>query len=189
MGNGTSRQDVNLFSLKDKGTIYGCNALYREFAPEYKIPDYLIAIDNKIAAEIMESNFPPGRFIHPSWEEQYEPAEMYDHKVAPPHTPRSNAGMNAMTEAIRAGHNELIMLGFDFLCVDESQCVSNLYDGSYAYGPETRTSATDSRNRMRYLSFFLINNKEITFKFCFPERMKVYLPDLPNVSFISTKEL
>ena len=47
IGNGESRKDFNLDLLKPHGKIYGCNALYREFEP-----DYLIAVDPKMIVEI-----------------------------------------------------------------------------------------------------------------------------------------
>ena len=34
LGNGTSRKDILLEPLRQHGTIYGCNALYREFKPD-----------------------------------------------------------------------------------------------------------------------------------------------------------
>ena len=40
IGNGTSREPIALPSLKPFGKIYGCNAVYRDF-----IPDYLVAVD------------------------------------------------------------------------------------------------------------------------------------------------
>lgn len=52
IGNGKSRTDFNLERLRGKGTIIGCNALYRDFAP-----DILIAIDAKMVRELKESNY------------------------------------------------------------------------------------------------------------------------------------
>jgi hypothetical protein len=51
IGNGTSRNGFDLEQLRDKGTIYGCNALYRDF-----IPDVLFAIDSKMLKEFAENN-------------------------------------------------------------------------------------------------------------------------------------
>ena len=52
LGNGTSRQSVDLNQLKEHGTIYGCNALYREFNP-----DYLVAVDTKMIIEINKAGY------------------------------------------------------------------------------------------------------------------------------------
>ena len=40
IGNGPSRKGFNLNSLKATGQTYGCNALYRDF-----IPDYIFSVD------------------------------------------------------------------------------------------------------------------------------------------------
>lgn len=52
IGNGVSRQAVNLELLRPLGKIYGCNALYRDFAP-----DVLVATDKPIATEIQNSGY------------------------------------------------------------------------------------------------------------------------------------
>ena len=53
IGNGISRQSVNLEQLKPLGKIYGCNALYRDFTP-----DVLISTDRPISAQIQQSGYP-----------------------------------------------------------------------------------------------------------------------------------
>ena len=52
IGNGTSRENFDLERLRSKGTIIGCNALYRDFNP-----DLLIAIDAKMINEIKDSKY------------------------------------------------------------------------------------------------------------------------------------
>jgi hypothetical protein len=52
LGNGVSRRGVPLDNLQQLGTIYGCNALYRDFTP-----DVLIATDRPISTFIQESGY------------------------------------------------------------------------------------------------------------------------------------
>ncbi len=52
IGNGTSRRDFDLERLRGKGTIVGCNALYRDFSP-----DILVSIDAKMLKELHESKY------------------------------------------------------------------------------------------------------------------------------------
>jgi len=52
LGNGVSRRNISLPLLKTHGQIYGCNALYREFAP-----DALIATDKPIAEQIQKTGY------------------------------------------------------------------------------------------------------------------------------------
>ena len=47
IGNGESRQGFDLEKLRQYGTIYGCNAIYRDF-----MPDVLTAVDHGIMHEI-----------------------------------------------------------------------------------------------------------------------------------------
>jgi len=53
LGNGISRRDVDLATLQVLGPVYGCNALYREFAP-----DVLVSTDRPISEQIQHSGYP-----------------------------------------------------------------------------------------------------------------------------------
>ena len=156
IGNGLSRKDFNLNRLVGQGCTFGCNALYRDFTP-----DYLVAIDDKIIEEITQSDYPMNRFIVPPNEEQYEPAE---HN---PNRPRSNAGMNACFEAIKKDFKTLFLFGFDFILEDQIS-VKNIYDGSNCYGPETRANYNDNSNRAKYFDYMAKKNPDVNFKFVLP---------------------
>ena len=52
LGNGISRLSVDLGTLKKQGRIYGCNALYRTFAP-----DVLVSTDSPISTAIQQSGY------------------------------------------------------------------------------------------------------------------------------------
>jgi hypothetical protein len=52
LGNGISRQAVDLTVLSTLGEVYGCNALYREFAPAV-----LVSTDEPISREIQQSGY------------------------------------------------------------------------------------------------------------------------------------
>lgn len=52
LGNGVSRLAVDLSVLKQRGRVYGCNALYREF-----VPDVLVSTDRGISHEIQNSGY------------------------------------------------------------------------------------------------------------------------------------
>ena len=52
LGNGVSRLAIDLNQLNPLGKIYGCNALYREFAP-----DVLVSTDRAIAQAIQNSGY------------------------------------------------------------------------------------------------------------------------------------
>lgn len=52
LGNGVSRQALDLNQLKTLGTTYGCNAIYREF-----VPDVLISTDAPISERIQQEGY------------------------------------------------------------------------------------------------------------------------------------
>ena len=52
LGNGVSRQLVDLNNLRHLGQIYGCNALYRDF-----VPDVLVSTDKPISTRIQDSGY------------------------------------------------------------------------------------------------------------------------------------
>lgn len=52
LGNGVSRLAVDLSTLKQTGRVYGCNALYRTFAP-----DVLVSTDTPISTAIQQSGY------------------------------------------------------------------------------------------------------------------------------------
>jgi len=52
LGNGVSRQAVDLNQLHALGTTYGCNAIYREF-----VPDVLISTDTPISERIQHEGY------------------------------------------------------------------------------------------------------------------------------------
>ena len=70
IGNGPSRRDVMLDTLP--GTTFGCNALYRDYAP-----DYLVSGDSTIIKEICETEYPKNnKCIFPDFD--CVPMEMKD---------------------------------------------------------------------------------------------------------------
>jgi len=160
IGNGKSRKGFDLNILRPYGKIYGCNALYREFHP-----DYLIAIDEGMIDEIRSQlSFPLERFIEPDFYEKFEPVALHPKG----NVPRSNAGMNAMLEAIRHGNTQLIMIGFDFIVASEEVGTSNIFEGTKNYEGNTKATFADNANRMRFLNWFIDQNKEIDFIFTIP---------------------
>ena len=180
IGNGTSREGFELARLKPYGTIFGCNALYRDY-PDHSIPDFLVSIDDGIITEIEGSDFPSKRFIVPPMDERWEPAECNVGR------PRSNAGVNAMREAIKMDYNQLICLGFDFLIADRAQSVSNIYDGTDNYGMEVRARAEDNPGRINYVAWLTRVNPDVDFIFIFPEGLTINAISGKNV-FVNSYE-
>jgi hypothetical protein len=172
VGNGTSRSSIDLSCLKGKGSIIGCNALYRDF-PDY---DYLVAIDDGMIEELQE-NANDERLIIPPQDERWEDSRYSNIRR------RSNAGMNAMFEAMRLDHNKLYCIGFDFMLRGEKS-ISNIYEDTNCYGPETHAVQSDNTYRIKYLSWCIQNNKDVSFTFVLPRDQKYESISGPNVTGI-----
>jgi hypothetical protein len=180
IGNGESRKDFDLLNLKGIGAVFGCNALYRDFAPDYELPDYIVSVDDIISHEIVQSDFPRQRHLRVEGQESTE--YPYSHR-------RNNAGMVAMKKAIKRGFVNIVCLGFDFI-IDGELEVSNLYDGTNGYGQETRTSKNDNHFRLQYLEWFANEHSNVRFTFVFPEKVNKFKTlDVGNVSGVSYREL
>ena len=180
IGNGPSRLDINLHDLVGKGKIYGCNALYRDFDQF----DYLVVIDEQFR-KLIEAGGKEGvvegtKLILPPDEECVEETTGR----------RSNAGMNAMREAIRHGATKLFCLGFDFVMTDEEKNTDNIYKGSEGYGEETHATYEDSKHRVNYLNWFMKQYKDIRFTFIVPDGTQLFNIglDLDNCFGITTEK-
>lgn len=171
IGNGTSRKEFDLNKLNNKGVVFGCNALFREYTP-----NYIVAIDDKAIDIVNNSKFPSHKIIIPPDRERYELSGTGK---------RSNAGMNAMYEAIKRGHNELYCLGFDFIIKDKEQSLSNVFDNTEGYGSETRATMQDNLGRIDYLKWFAKKFFKVNFYFVLPKKEL----EIHDVSAINVKGL
>jgi len=160
VGNGVSRNQIDLNALVGKATIFGCNALYRDFDDW----DYLVSIDQSMVREVRNNAeySCKGTILVPPENEHWED-EDYS-----PNRRRSNAGMNAMKEAIKRDYNILYCLGFDFL-LNGDISVDNVYKNTENYGPETHASKGDNYHRMKYLEWFMNKYSNVTFVFVYPD--------------------
>ena len=57
LGNGESRKTLDLYALPQD--TYGCNALYRDYTP-----DFLVAVDRKIYKEIIDSEYEQNNIVY-----------------------------------------------------------------------------------------------------------------------------
>jgi hypothetical protein len=168
LGNGKSRQLVQLDSLKGKGTIFGCNALYRDWDGY----DYLVAIDERMENEIKTTEKRlTGQAIFPPEKERWEETTGR----------RNNAGMVAMREAIRRDNNILYCLGFDFI-LSGDRSLDNVYKDSKNYEPHTQSNIDDNYHRIRYLDWFAAQNPSVQFVFVIPDDAQVKPIDAPNIT-------
>lgn len=131
IGNGISRKNFNLNTLKNKKIqTYGCNALYRDFAP-----DFLVAVGNDLAIEIQQSGYAANNVVYSTTENILKYPGVF-HLI--PQTPSWNAGSLAAYLACFDGHATVYLLGHDGL--DTPGVANNIYINTNGYsGRETNS--------------------------------------------------
>jgi len=126
LGNGVTRQRVNLPELKKFGKIYGCNALYREFEP-----DYLVAVDEKMVKEIEKTQW---QMRHEVWTNPNKGVlKLQGFRFFNPHKGWSS-GPTALWLASSHGYDDIYIIGFDY------QGLNGKFNNVYADTPNYKRS-------------------------------------------------
>jgi len=114
IGNGPSRKGFDLNRLKATGQTYGCNAIYRDF-----MPDFIFSVDTKITIEMVENEV--NRKQHKGML----------HLI--PNNPHWISGNAAFWTAAMHGHKNIFLLGFDFREYGKNE-LNNIYQDTDNYG-------------------------------------------------------
>jgi len=132
IGNGKSRLQFDLNRLQELFTTYGCNALYRDF-----IPDYLISMDFAMVDEILNSS------VHhkTKFYTQYSDKAKHRADIGEPiywaiqDKWIGDSGTGALRLAGMNKHKNIYMIGFDY--TDDNKYTDNVYAGTknYTSGP------------------------------------------------------
>jgi hypothetical protein len=126
LGNGKSRLAVDLDQLKNHGRVYGCNALYREFAP-----DVLVATDPEISKVIQESGYALENVFYTR-----VPLPNLGARSLDRHHYGYSSGPNALAIALKDGMERIFMLGFDLDSADDK--FNNVYADTEFYKKSTQ---------------------------------------------------
>ena len=127
IGNGPSRKDFDLNKLKATGQTYGCNALYRDF-----IPDFIFSVDTKMATQMVEDEVGL-KTVH------YAPALEVNRKQSKgmikliPNNPHWISGNAAFWTAGVHGHKNIYLIGYDFREYGKGE-LNNIYQDTACYG-------------------------------------------------------
>ena len=127
IGNGPSRKGFDLNRLKETGQTYGCNALYRDF-----IPDYIFSVDTNMSMQMIEDEVGL-KTIH------YAPALQANRKESNgmihliPNNPNWISGNAAFWTAGVHGHKNIYLIGFDFREYGKGE-LNNIYQDTDYYG-------------------------------------------------------
>ena len=126
LGNGVSRQGLDLDQLRIHGTIYGCNALYRDF-----VPDVLVATDRPISTAIQESGYAQTHVFYTR-----RPVDGAGARRLLAKYHGYSSGPNAVALAADCPHAQVYLLGFDM-----GPSSANLFNNVYANTEFYKTSA------------------------------------------------
>jgi hypothetical protein len=126
LGNGTSRRQIELTNLKSQGTVYGCNALYRDFDP-----DYLIAVDSKMVVELNREKYQTRTQVWTNFNKLYSEYSGFNYFKQ---SKGWSSGPTALWMASEHGHDVIYIIGFDYQGIgNENQIVNNMYSGTENY--------------------------------------------------------
>jgi len=127
IGNGPSRKGFDLNKLKATGQTYGCNALYRDF-----MPDFIFSVDTKMSVKMCEDEVGL-KTIHyaPSLEVNRKQNKGMLHLI--PNNPHWISGNAAFWTAGVHGHKDIYLLGYDFREYGKDQ-LNNIYQDTECYG-------------------------------------------------------
>ena len=140
LGNGRSRLTINCEKLKEYGTVYGCNALYRDF-----LPDHLIAVDVKMVLELVENNVLDTVQVYTNFNNRFKNTAKLN--IFQPSKGWSS-GPTALWLASTHGYDEIYILGFDYQGLEGNKKVNNIYSGTPNY-KKTHEPATFYGNWLR----------------------------------------
>ena len=155
IGNGTSRLPIDLEQLKSKGNVYACNAVYRNFRP-----DYLIADDVKMVLEINKAGFQHSNQVWTNPNRSFQRIKNLNY-----FNPSKgwSSGPTALWLATQHQYKNIYILGFDFKGSKDGQLLNNVYADTSNYKKST-DSATFFGNWMRQTINVIKENTDIEYK-------------------------
>ena len=140
LGNGTSRSSIESEELKKYGPIYGCNALYRTFRP-----DYLIAVDVKMILEISKAGFQHHNQVWTNYNKTYDTIKNLNYFQP---SKGWSSGPTALWLSSQHAHKNIYILGFDYRGLKDGQKFNNIYADTHNY-KKSQDGATFFGNWLR----------------------------------------
>lgn len=125
LGNGTSRSPINPEELTTYGNIYGCNALYRTFEP-----DYLVAVDTKMILEINKSGYQKKNEVWTNPNKAYTKMQGFNYFQP---SKGWSSGPTALWLASQHGYETIYILGFDYRGLEDGKRFNNIYADTHNY--------------------------------------------------------
>ena len=163
LGNGESRRGIEINDLKERGTVYACNGVYRTHRP-----NWLIAVDPKMMLEIAESDYVVNNKVYSNYNVQYQKQQkLMDHVTWSQPSLGWSSGPTALRLACEHGNKDIYILGFDYQGHSEEKNKQRF---------RFNNVFKDSRNYKK-------SNDEATFYGNWMNQTKRVLKDFPDVKF------
>lgn len=154
LGNGTSRQTIEVSELSNHGKIYGCNALYRSYAP-----DYLVAVDVKMIQEINSAGYQHRHQVWTNPNKSYKDIENLNYFKP---SRGWSSGPTALWLASEHQHDKIFILGFDYRGLNKGKQFNNVYADTANYKKST-DGATFFGNWLRQTANVIKENPQIQY--------------------------
>jgi hypothetical protein len=151
-GNGRTRLNIDFDEVRPYGLIYACNAVYRDYRP-----DYLVAVDTKMILEINESGYQKNNSVWTNYNIQYKKFEKFNYFE--PNLGWSS-GPTALNLATSHGPDEVYIFGFDYSGLKGK--LNNVYANSVNYKKST-DSATYNGNWLKQTETVIKTNPNVCY--------------------------
>ena len=163
LGNGESRKGILIEDLKQHGTVFACNAVYRT-----ERPDFLIAVDPKMILEIGESDYPVHNKVWSNFNGQYNKNQkILDHVNWFKPSLGWSSGPTALRMACDHQFSDIYLLGFDYM----------------GHKQKDKPQSTRFNNVFKDTRNYKRSKDEATFYGNWMNQTKRCLQDFPNINF------
>ena len=166
LGNGESRRGIEINDLKEKGTVFACNAVYRTHRP-----DFLVAVDPKMIFEIAETDYPVHNKVWSNFNAQYNKhPKILNHVNWFKPSLGWSSGPTALRMACEHGFKEIYILGFDYQGLNQGKrfTLNNIFGDTRNY-KKRNDEATFYGNWMNQTKRCLQDFKDVQFHRVIPK--------------------
>lgn len=128
IGNGPSRLSFDLNKIQNTMTTYGCNALYRDY-----IPNYLISMDYNMVKEILDNKIHHQTSFYTQHDNRIDKLQSEGEPINFfwGFSETNDSGNSALKLALQHNNDVVYMIGFDYS--SNPSVLPNVYSGSKNY--------------------------------------------------------
>ena len=151
-GNGRTRLNIDFDEVKPYGLIYACNAVYRDYRP-----DYLVAVDTKMVEEINQAGYQKNSSVWTNYNIKYKNFEKFNYFE--PNLGWSS-GPTALNLATSHDPHEVYIFGFDYSGLNGK--LNNVYANTFNY-KNSKDPATYNGNWLKQTETIIKTNPNINY--------------------------